>query len=224
MKIGIYQIDTERDKGRVKFSGLKELTKYRGINEIDPTIYTEVFSGEVGCENLEDVYMLFNTAVPPLHRGHSLSVSDIVATADGAYYCDSVGFRKVNFDGSKAQKPDNLLKAVYIEPEKAPYVAEVEDTLRGMQRAVGGRIELIDNGDGTVSVCNGEAKLIGLQGTRRIEYSVIAGPILILGTEGERFRSLTEEETEKYMKKFEEVEEIGEEEVKADTGIKFYPM
>lgn len=65
----------------------------------------------------------------PLHRGHSLSVSDIVVTKDGAYYCDSVGFLKVDFDEAKTQKPDNLMTVVYVEPHKAPYVTEIAHTL-----------------------------------------------------------------------------------------------
>lgn len=224
MKIKIYQIETERDKSEVKFLGLKELTECRGTSEIDPTIYNEVFSGESDCKSLEEVFTLFNTDMPPLHRGHSLSVSDVVITADGAFYCDRVGFGRITFDESKTQKSENLLKTVYVEPNRPPYISEVENTLRAEQRAVGGRIEVIYNGDGTVIVCNSDAKLIGMEGNRRIGNSVIAGAFLILGLEGEGFRSLTEEETEKYMKRFEETEEISEEEVREDTGMKFYPL
>lgn len=69
MKIKIYQIDTARDKNRVKFMGLKELSKYRGRSEIDASLYNEVFSGEVDCKDLEEVYEMFNLEPHPLHRG-----------------------------------------------------------------------------------------------------------------------------------------------------------
>lgn len=83
---------------------------------------------------------------------HSLSVSDIVVTKDGAYYCDSVGFLKVDFDEAKTQKPDNLMTVVYVEPNKAPYVTEIAHTLEAEQKAVGGLIEPIYNDDETCLV------------------------------------------------------------------------
>ena len=45
---------------------------------IDASIYDEVFSGEVDCGTLEEIFTLFNTEHPLYHRGHSLSVSDVV--------------------------------------------------------------------------------------------------------------------------------------------------
>ena len=98
MEIKIYQINRDRDKNFVKFLHYKHLDNFQETKEINASIYDEVFRGDVDCEELEDVYRRFNTDGHPLHRGHSLSVSDIVVTKDGAYYCDSVGFLKVDFD------------------------------------------------------------------------------------------------------------------------------
>lgn len=226
MRIKIYQIDGDKDTKRVKFLRYDLLKKYQGTKEIDAALYMEVFSGKVEPTTLEGVYTAFNTEPQPLHRGHSLSVSDIVVTEDGAYYCDSIGFRKVNFDESKAQKPANLLKVVYIEPKKAAYIAEVADTLRDLQRAVGGRIKLIDNDDGTGIVCSQEAKLQGMKGNRRLGNgkSVIAGPFFVVGLGEEDFRALTDEEIQKYIDRFSMPEEISNEEVEADTGYTFIPL
>ena len=51
------------------------------------------------AQTLENLYYIFNQARPEDFRGHSLSVSDIVALKhDGVvsyYYCDSVGFREL---------------------------------------------------------------------------------------------------------------------------------
>lgn len=226
MKIKIYQIDTARDKNRVKFMGLKELSKYRGMSELDASLYNEVFSGEVDCKDLEEVYEMFNLEPHPLHRGHSLSMSDVVATDTGAFYCNRVGFEKVNFEASKTQKSENLLKVVYVEPNKPAYAAEIEATLRAQQRAVKGRIQLVDNGDGTGIVCNEDAKLLGMKGNRRLGggKSVIAGPFFVVGLGGKDIRSLTDQETQKYVDRFSMPEEITQEEVEADTGYTFIPL
>lgn len=85
MKIKIYQIATDRDKNNVKFMSLEDLIKYQGSEKIDETLYTEVFSGETEGRNLEDIYEEFNLKFQPLNRGHSLSISDVVVTEDGAY-------------------------------------------------------------------------------------------------------------------------------------------
>ena len=121
MHIKIYQINSERDPGRAKFMGLNS------VKDINPASYDEVFSGDVDCKNLEDVFTMLNTRGHPLHRGHSLSVSDVVLTEDGAYFCDTIGFKDINFDESKAHKPDELLKIVYVEPNRPPFVSEVGD-------------------------------------------------------------------------------------------------
>ena len=121
MKIKIYQINSDRDRNTVKFLQYKHLDNFQETKDINAFIYDEVFSGDVDCENLEDIYRKFNTEGHPLHRGHSLSVSDVVVTKDGAYYCDSVGFQKVDFDQSLTQKPENVMTVVYVEPHKAPY-------------------------------------------------------------------------------------------------------
>lgn len=224
MKIKIYQIDTAKDKQNVKFMDYDQLPKYQGTQDIDASLYTEVFSGDVECDSLESVYADFNIKPQPLHRGHSLSVSDIVVTEEGAFYCDRVGFQKVDFDEQQAQRPENLLRVVYVEPEKPAYAAEIEDDIKGLQRAVGGSIEAFYHQDGTCLVCNKEGKLNGLKGNRRIGGGIIAGAFFIVGTEGEEFRSLTEEESEKYIKQYSKPEEISDEEVRADIGIKFYPL
>lgn len=224
MKIKIYQINTDRDKNNVKFMGREDLPKWQSSPDVDSSLYDEVFSGDVDCGGLESVYTLFNTDIPALHRGHSLSVSDVVVTEGGAYYCARAGFEKIEFDESKTQKQKDLLQVVYVEPNKPAYRAEIEHSMRGEQRAVGGHIEAVPLQDGVYIVCNEEGKLLGMEGNRKIEGSVIAGPFFVVGTEGEEFCSLTEDETEKYLARFSEPEEISEEEVIEDTGIKIYPL
>ena len=223
MRIKIYHINPDRDKNLVKFLQYKHLDNFQDTKDINAYIYDEVYNGEVDSDNLEEIFRQFNTEGHPLHRGHSLSVSDVVVTKDGAYYCDSIGFQKVDFDESLTQKPDNLMTVVYVEPHKAPYIAEIEHTLEAEQKAVGGLIEPIYLGD-VCLVGNEEAKLIGMEGNRRIGdgTSIIAGPFFICGLTEDDFRGITAEEAEKYMMQFREPEEISREEVEADMGFTIY--
>ena len=84
MKIGIYQINTDRDSQRLKFMGLDFTRQKLRTAEPDCSAYDKVFSGDVRCGNLEDVFTLFNTSRPKNFRGHSLSVSDVVEVEDAA--------------------------------------------------------------------------------------------------------------------------------------------
>ena len=223
MRIKIYQINFDRDKNKVKFHDLKNTERLQGKADIDPSIYDEVFNGEVDSSNLEEIFRQFNTEGHPLHRGHSLSVSDVIVIDDRAYFCQPVGFQEISFDESLALKPDNLMTVVYVEPHKPPYIAEIEHTLEAEQKAVDGFIEPIYMDD-VCLVGNEEAKLIGMEGNRRIGdgTSIIAGPFFICGLTEDDFRSLTEEEAEKYMTQFKEPEQISREEVEADMGFTIY--
>lgn len=222
MRIKVFQIVPDRDTKRVKFVGLEELEKYQGNKEVDASLYDEVFDGDIDRTTLEGVYECFNTSCPPLHRGHSMSVSDIVKTEDGFFYCDRYGFKKVDFDESLATKPKNLWRIVFVEPGKPAYAAEIEGTLRAEQRAVGGKTERVYNQDGTFILCNEEGKLEGLPANRRIDGGgVLVGNFFVIGEGEENFRSLTEEEIQKYLARFAEPEEIADEEVEADIYAKF---
>lgn len=213
MKLKIYQIAENADERDLKFKSLSELRKEQGSDKIDSGIYTRVFTGDVDEENLEDVFKRFNVEYHPLFRGHSMSVSDVAVTGDGKFYCDDSGFKKIEFDENKTIPPENVLRAVYVEPNKPAYETEIENTLKALQRAVGGYIEAVSISDGISLVCNEEGKLDNLPGNRRIGNDIIAGAFVIVGNGEEDFRSLTDEETSKYLKKFAQPEEISEEEV-----------
>ena len=224
MKVKIYQMNADRDRHLIKFLGLESMKKFMGVNSVDSSLYDEVFNAELDTDNLEEIYTRFNTEKHPLHRGHALSVSDVVVTDKGAFFCDSVGFKQIKFDESQTQKPENLMRVLYVEPGKAPYEAEIGNDLRSMQRAVGnGLIEPIFMDDGCVLVGNEESKLRGMQGNRHLDGGgIIAGPFFICGDAGEDFRSLTDEEVNKYMEKYAEPEDISDDETQSDVGFIFY--
>ena len=66
----------------------------------------------------------------------------------------------------------------------------------------------------------------GMKGNRRLGdgKSVIAGPFFVVGLGEEDFRSLTDEEIQKYIGRFSMPEEISNEEVEADMGYTFIPL
>lgn len=221
MRIKIFQIDSDKDTQRAKFFNIPK----DGVN---PSIYKNVFYGDVEAENLEDVYRLFNDNRPMTHQGHSLSMSDVVevcnenedlVTANGFYFVKDVGFEKIDFDSSQAEEMSGM-RVVYVTPNNAPLDIRIGTNLRDLKNAVGGLIQPIYNGDGTMIVGNDEAKLIGMKGNRHLDYGgVIAGPFFVCGDGGDDFRSLTDEEAEKYMQKYAEPELITDSEVEADTGF-----
>lgn len=218
MRIKIYQINNDRDTNNVKFFGLKHLKQFQGSEKVDASLYNEVFDGEVETTNLEMIFRQFNSEYHPLFRGHSLSVSDVVVMDGKAYFCEPVGFEQIDFDESLTQKPDNLIKVLFVEPHKTPYVAEIENTLRGVQRAVGGEIEYIDNDDGTVIGLNMLGKQEGLDGNRHVGDGVIAGAFFVARDGEEDIVSATEDDLKKYAEKFAEPEDISQDEVQADTA------
>lgn len=226
MRVKIYQINPDRDTNRIKFFGMNALLKLQGSKEIDASLYDEVFNAEIDEADPEAIYSKFNAEGHPLYRGHSLSVSDVVVNDNGAFFCNNIGFWPIRFDESQTHKPDNLMRIVYVEPHKPPYAAEIVPTLKAEQKAVGGLIEPINNGDGTCLVGNEEAKLLGMEGNRHLDdgNSVIAGAFFVCGlTEGD-FRGLTDEEMMKYMDRFAKPEDISQEDVASDMGITFYSM
>lgn len=215
--VRIYQIDQKKDIDDVAFVDYAHATRFSDIN---PEIYERVFIGDLATvQSLDDVFEELNITRNPLVRGHSLSVSDVVVNDEGAFYCDSFGFQRIEFDETKAYKDPSLHRVVYVEPGREPFVTEIGADLDSEQAAVYGWIELIYNEDDTIIVGNEEAKLIGMAGNRHLDYGgIIAGPFFIIGDAGEDFRSLDDEEVDKYMRKYATPENITQEEVQADMG------
>jgi hypothetical protein len=60
-------------------------------------------------------------------------------------------------------------RVLIVEPEKPPYVAEIENNLRFLQEMVGGNIQYVGLDRDTFFYCNEEGKLLGLQGNRKLD-------------------------------------------------------
>lgn len=96
---------------------------------------------------------------------------DIYTMERGCYFCDSVGFQKVDFDPEQAQemKKNKTMKVVLVEPGKEARIAEIDGTLDGMQRIVGGLIEpFYPFAEQVCIVCNEEGKYCGMPLNRAI--------------------------------------------------------
>jgi hypothetical protein len=284
MQIKVYQIDHDKDKDRVRFENLENAIKYpSGVN---PAIYAEVFSGDVDCNNLEDVFRIFNLGSPLTHRGTSMSMSDIVEVCgkaptlvgtidylntdgkvgetveytdsakynadiahsvecgrpfeahnldgknvlsieNGCYYCDNIGFEKIKFDTTLTSKPKNLLHAVMVEPGKIPYETEIANELKSLQKAVGGGLIEITYpfDDNAVIVSNEEAKLLAMDGNRKINDEIYAGPLFIIGDNGRGDNcSLTDEQIAKYSEMFKTPEHYTTEEVEDSIYMEFHTL
>ena len=224
MHIKIYQIDPLKDDRSVKFMNLSFTYKHGDVN---PETYLKVFDGDVDCNELESVYKKFNLDHPPAFMGHSLSISDVVETEDGSFFCDEFGFTKIDFDTSLTQSPPTI-RVLIVEPDKAPYEANIGKDLKSMQRAVGGMIEAVydrDEYDGkeqlSAIIVNENGKLEGLPPNRRYYDDVLVGNFFICSVNGDDFDSLTDEQVEKYNRQFEHPEEISEQDVENSTGITF---
>ena len=222
MKIKVFQVDPARDQHNTLFRSYDSAMKSAG--RIDPSIYKTVFAGNVEAEDLEDVFAALNFSQPVGYNGHSLSVSDIVEIEGGGHhYCDTFGFQELkDFDASKVE-PINGYRMLVIEPHKAPYEMVIPDGLEPLQQAVGGWIECTyPFDDNTYVVGNEEAKLIGLEGNRRINGQIYAGTILIAGDDGEGgTMDLTDEQIQKYTEMFKTPEDITPEEVQNDIWFAF---
>ena len=222
MRVNIYHINKARDVNGKLYS------VYQNGDVVDPSIYDEVFSAELDTTNLEEIHRMMKFEGHPLMRAANLTVSDVVVVNGRAHICQPRGFEEIDFDVSKTQKPDNLMRVVYVEPNKPAYVADVEHTLEAEQKAVGGGLiqSLYFEDDNTTIIANDESKLMGMPGNRRFGdgSTIVAGPFFVVGIAGDDFRSLTDEEVEKYMDRFAVPDQISQEEVEADMGFTFIPM
>lgn len=233
MDIRIYQINMERDLNRVAFSSYDQLEKYQDSSEIDSKIYDKVYEGAVEASGLEDVYRVFNLEHPSGYHGRSLSVSDIVEVIDGDseepgfHYCDSFGFQKVVFHPEEALEPnEDTIRVVLLEPRKKALITDLDRSLEGMQKAVGGYIEVYYPFEEEVCIiCNEEGKITGLPLNRAIYndekeiIDIIAGTAFICACGGEHFESLTPEQAQQYRKQFLHPEVF----VRTSQGIKAIP-
>lgn len=101
------------------------------------------------------------------------------------------------------------MKALKIEPGKAPERIDIDNELEALQDAVGGYIQVLypDPHRPVGLVCNEEDKCCGLELNRALyqngkPYDIIAGTFLVVGLSAEDFTDLREEDAAYFEKLF----------------------
>ena len=117
---------------------------------------------------------------------------------------------------------ETKIKVLKVEPMKHPEEVTLNNTLRALQAAVGGLIEIINLEDDVYLLCNEEGKLIDLPGNRRVGDDIIAGTFYVCGgnEEGD-LCSLPADKMNYYEKMFYEPEEFQKKEVQAKCILRF---
>lgn len=110
-------------------------------------------------------------------------------------------------------KKKNMMKVLLVKPEMHPQLVEIENELEVLQKIVGGLIQAVYPFEDEVClICNDEGKLLNLQMNRALSdddggiYDVIAGNFLVVGAGIDNFCSLTDEQIERYEKRFHQPE------------------
>ena len=241
MNIDIYQINMERDTNRIAFMSYDNIARFQGSPDIDCKIYDKVFEGDVECNTLEDVYKKFNLDHLDGYKGRSLSVSDVVAVKDtnnlepGYYFCDDIGFKKMDFHPEECVELENVkdeskITVLIVEPMNKPKLMEIGSSLEEMQAVVGGDIEeYMPFEDDVAIICNEEGKVNGLPLNRAIYggethemMDIIAGTFFIAyaPVESEKFKSLPPKMADKYAQRFKYPEKF----MKINDEIKAIPI
>ena len=217
MNIQIYQVNLGRDEKRIAFQGLDTLKKFQGTEEINSGIYDCVFSGEVDCNGLEDVFQKFNIDHPDGYKGRSLSVSDVVEVIDatdvnpGFYFCDSVGFKTVEFDTDLAEPyKEEKIKVLMVEHGKKAYEKEIGTSLNELKAVIDCDCiqPFYPYEDLVVIVCDDEGKINNSRPNRAIYgedgqmMDIICGKFFIADCSTSSFKSLPEDMMQKYKKQF----------------------
>ena len=115
---------------------------------------------------------------------------------------------------------EEQIRVLVVAPLQKPVIKIIENTLEAQQEIVEGDIEYINIEDDAVLVCNEEGKLMNLQANRRVGYDVIAGIFFIAHDDGSEYlKSLKDEQIEKYMERFNDIEHIEQEELQIITGL-----
>ncbi len=86
------------------------------------------------------------------------------------------------------------MKVIIKQPGKEPEVAEIENTLPALQRAVGGYIETVTLATDCCIICNEEGRLEGLPYNLTFYGVSFVGPILVVGIDGDEFSSLDKQQ------------------------------
>ena len=109
MKYTIYQIPSVRKGTPENIYRKYCFAPLHWIDEVNLNNYIQIYSDEVEYSDtvemfLEYLFKKFNLDHPNDFGGHSMSVSDIVKVDGKFYFCDSIGWKHIEFDNNNIYK------------------------------------------------------------------------------------------------------------------------
>ncbi len=98
---------------------------------------------------------------------------------------------------------EHYIKILVKDPGKEPEIKKIRKQLKAMKDIVGGYIETVPYKDAII-VCNEEGKLNNLEPNVNLGKDYIVGSFFIVGDDEKNgdFKSLTDEQIEKFKKEF----------------------
>lgn len=87
---------------------------------------------------------------------------------------------------------EKTISVLIKKPGKNAYRKDIDNTLKSLQREVGGYIEAVTIADGLALICDEEGKLKGKDANFLFCGDCFVGTVILAGTDGEDFVSLPE--------------------------------
>lgn len=130
---------------RIKFISYEDLIN-KGYGEPDIANYRIVYDGNIGTNNLEEIYDLLNQdTLPSEYSGYAMSMSDIIELYDDSgsdfYYVDNRGFISLNMRSMEEtqvieNKADDIKTLEMLNPEERSIIENQEETELQAESAV----------------------------------------------------------------------------------------
>lgn len=99
-RLRIYQIDENGPLRPLIFRNYVDFQK-AGYQKLPRNGYKLVYDGELGSSNLESIFATFNCNLPEGYIGRSMAASDVIGicgeNTDQYFFCDMIGFTKIDF-------------------------------------------------------------------------------------------------------------------------------
>lgn len=86
------------------FFGYDDVIRHHGEGSVTIDNYDKVYEFEMQSSSewrLDDLFEIFNTNRPSDFHGHSMSVSDVVEVDGVFWYCDDIGWKKLDWEVSE---------------------------------------------------------------------------------------------------------------------------
>lgn len=91
------------------------------------------------------------------------------------------------------------MRALKIEPGKAPIAINIDNTLESLQGQVGGYIETLTFCEDTTLIVDEEGRLKGKPHNFTFLGQELVGVVLVVGVDGEEFCDLTKKQAEDFI-------------------------